>query len=155
MNNITIELCAEDRARLDRIAALLEAQTKAEVKEAQTTQEVKTAPKPEIKGTETQKEAPKALEQAPLGTMAEPELEPVTDEELAEAFDAAYGQEAEKVPEVKLADIQRLVVELATSGKKEKAREIVTSYAQSVTALPAEKYGEVYAKLAKLKELGV
>lgn len=156
MNNITIELCAEDRARLDRIAELLEAQTKQEVKEAEKAPEVKTASKPENKGTEAKKEEPKALEQAPLGTMAEPELESVTDEELAEAFDIAAEEakkaEAEKAPEVKLADIQRLVVELATSGKKEKAREIVTSYAPSVTALPTEKYGEVYAKLASVKE---
>ena len=74
----------------------------------------------------------------------------MTDEELAEALDAAFeqkAQEAQTAPEVKLEDIQRLVVTLATTGKKAEAKAVVTTYAPSVTALPAEKYGEVYAKL--------
>lgn len=142
MNKIIIELSTEDRARLDRIAELLEAQAGGKVK---------TASKPEIEPMAAKKEEPKALEQAQLGEMPAPELEPMTDEELTEAFDAAYGPEevkkAEPAPEVKLEDIQRLVVKLATSGKKNEARDIVKAYAPSVTQLPADKYGEVYEKL--------
>lgn len=142
MNKITIELCTEDRARLDRIAELLEAQAAGKVK---------SVAKPENKPTEPKKEAPKATEPAQPEKAPAPELEPVNDEELSEAFDAAYGHdeapEAEKEPEVKLADIQRLVVSLATSGKKEQARDVIKAYAPSVTTLPADKYGEVFKKL--------
>lgn len=144
-NNIIIELCTEDRARLDRIAALLEAQT---------TQEVKTASKPEIKPTAHQKIEAKASEQPKQEEASAPNLEPLTDEEIAEALDIAVEEakknEAQKNQEVKLEDIQRLVVKLATSGKKAEAKEVVTDYAPSVTALPVDKYGEVYRRLQKI-----
>lgn len=115
MNTITIELCAEDRARLDAILDALRGRTEAQKVKSETTPET-------------------ATEKAP--------------EPTAEAQAAPVPQE---VQAVKLTDIQSLVVQLATSGKKAEAREIVKAYAERVTELPADKYAEVYAKLEALR----
>ena len=47
-------------------------------------------------------------------------------------------------------DIQKKIVELATSGKKTKARAIVNRYAERVSEIPADKLGEVMAQLNAL-----
>lgn len=126
MNNITIELCAEDRARLDRIAELLEA----------------------FKGGTNPAQAPKKAE-APATTQAEPKKAPEAKAAAQEPKKAEAPAQpvAEAAPEVKLEDVQRLVVELATNGKKAEARDIVKSYAERVTEIPADKYPEVFHKL--------
>ena len=126
MNNITIELCKEDRARLDRIAELLEAQTAGSVKPA--------AKKPENKPT-----APEKVE-------TQPSAQPVK-EEPKQPEKAA----PEEAPSVQLADIQNLVVSLAAKGRKADVREIVLQYSERVTTIPASKYAEVFEKLKKLE----
>ena len=102
MNHITIELCAEDRARLD---AILEA---------------------------LKKGADKA------------------DTQLERAV-AEQSEEAQTQTDVKMEEIQRLVVTLATSGKKAEARDIVKAYAERVTDIPVDQYAEVYGKLKALE----
>lgn len=94
-NTITIELCAEDRARLDHINV-----------------------------------------------------------NLTELIMRVMGNQAPDMGEVlqyKLEDIQQKVVALSASGKKAEVREIVKSYAEKVSAIPADKFGEVMAKLIGLE----
>lgn len=135
MNNITIELCAEDRARLDRLAEALEkyphkcencAKTVAEGVTAFVAKEV-SAPS----------EEPKSEPQEP--TKEEP---PATNPD--------DGPE----PSVTLEQIQQKVIELAAGNngaKKAKVREIINAYAQKVSDLPVDKWEEVWAKLTALE----
>jgi hypothetical protein len=138
MNNISIELCAEDRARLDNVIGLLSALVETAVKVP------KTAPK-------STQEEPKAESRAT--TQAEQEEAPAVEIEPQEAPKAEAPAEPtpQPVPDVSLEELQGLVVRLATSGKKLEARDIVFEYAKSVTAVPVEKRGELYAKLQKLE----
>lgn len=124
MNNITVkvELCAEDRTRLDRILSALESTVDKPVERPQDAVE---APQAEVKAEPT------------------PEAEPAT---VAEE-----PAKEEPVKVVELADIQRKVVELSAAGKKAEVREIVKLYADRVSAIPAEKTAEVWDKLTALE----
>ena len=123
---LTIELCAEDRARLDAILnALTGAPVKATAPNRDTTQP----------NTQAQPKEP---------TKAKPALEEVD----TPPWDEPQAQTA---PAVKLEDIQALVVKLATSGKKAEAREIVKDYAERVVEIPAADYDNVYRRLKKLE----
>lgn len=113
MNHITIELCAEDRARLDSILdQLKQLNTMPGVFDGPATED-KPQPKAEVEGNTVAVNA-----------------------------------------DVKLADIRALAQELLapTSGKRDKVRALITSYAKSVSDLPEDKWTEVYAALTVLKE---
>ena len=128
MNTITIELCAEDRARLDAILAALQDKpncsgcVEAAVKLAKTGE---TKPQP-VEQAEPEAEAPPEPEAAP-----EPEKQP------------------EKV--VERSAIQRKVVELSGAGKKAQVREIVTQYASCVSDIPEDKLVEAWDRLTALE----
>lgn len=136
-NTITIELCAEDRARLDHINVNL---TELIVR-------VMGNQAPDM-GEVTQKAAPELAEKLAV-------QHPVADpfKELPKAEPVPFEQEAPKqeAPQYKLEDIQQKVVALSASGKKAEVREIVKSYAEKVSAIPADKFGEVMAKLIGLE----
>lgn len=129
-NTITIELCAEDRARLDHINVNL------------------TELIMRVMGEVLQKAAPELAEKLAA-------QHPVADpfKELPKAEPVPFEQEAPKqeAPQYKLEDIQQKVVALSASGKKAEVREIVKSYAEKVSAIPADKFGEVMAKLIGLE----
>lgn len=131
--NVTIELCAEDRARLDNLAKAIEALTPvkpshdlalAPVKKEEPKQE---APKKE----EPKQESPAQVEPAPTPEPEKPAAAPV--------------------PEVTTAELQSKVVKLVSAGKKDEARSIVMEYAQSVSDIPAEKRAEVMERLSALE----
>lgn len=131
MNNIhvTVELCAEDRARLD---AILAAMTKGytvlgTVEEA----------------TETAQELTKAKGYEVIA----PEPEEPTEATTVEA-EAPAAEE----PTVKREDIRRKVVELSTAGKKAKAevRTVIQAYAPKVSAIPEDKLTEIWTKLSAM-----
>lgn len=143
-NTITIELCAEDRTRLDKILEALTSRNcqdcansvakyvAAEVSHAAEEHPVvdpfpAPAPEPEAPTTPEPVEAP---------TTPEPVEEP-------EAEEAA--------PTVSQSDVQKLVVELSAAGKKDQVREIVTKYAARVSAIPEDKLAEVWNKLNELE----
>lgn len=132
MNNITVtvELCAEDRARLDRIAGLLaDMQPKVyrpEPAPAEPAQETPTAPAEE-KPTENPPEAE---------TPATPDPVP--------------AEEPEKVP---TADELRAIVQtLIAAGHRDDVKAIVQTYAVKVSDVPADKRAECIEKLQALKE---
>lgn len=136
-NTITIELCAEDRARLDHINVNLTALI----------MRVMGNQAPDM-GEVLQKAAPELAEKLAA-------QHPVADpfKELPKAEPVPFEQEAPKqeAPQYKLEDIQQKVVALSASGKKAEVREIVKSYAEKVSAIPADKFGEVMAKLIGLE----
>ena len=132
---ITIELCAEDRARLDHINVnLTELILRVMGSQKIDMGEVLRRAAPELAG--------KPAEQHPV-------TEPF--EELPKAEPVPFKQPKPEPPQYKPEDIQQKVVALSASGKKAEVREIVKSYAEKVSAIPADKFGEVMARLAGLE----
>lgn len=141
-NRITIELCDEDRARLDRLAEALEryphkcescaqgvADTVAAVVKA--TQETNTDEKAQEQPTEPTKEDT-------------PATAPATEEMPADKAE----------PPVTLAQIQQKVVQLAAGAdatKKAAVRAIIHDYAEKVSDLPKDKWSEVWKRLAAME----
>lgn len=132
MNTIAIELCAEDRARLDGI---LEALTKHNCKGC-----VEAA----VNYTASQKAAPVE----PAAPVSEAKEEPKAEPPSPEPEQPAVKEDA---PAVSLSDIQQKVVTLSAVGKKAQVRDIITAYASRVSALPEDKVGEVWQKLTELE----
>lgn len=133
-NIITIELCAEDRARLDKI---LEALGHLEPKcdkcmgtVLATLEEAQEAPQPP-------QEEPKKAE----ANKSTPEQE--KPQETAKTKPTA--------PTVTLEQIQQKVVQLAASGKKTEVKEIINRHARKVSEIPMDKLGEVWQALIALE----
>lgn len=126
--NLTIELCADDRARLDKI---LEALTGLQQPNCHSCVETAVGM---TKGLAELAEKAAAQEQVN-------EPEPVN--------------EPTEEPKYTQADILALVQRLAapTSKKREQAKAIVKEYAVKVSAIPADKYDEVMGKLIELDKL--
>ena len=168
MNNIKIvhELCAEDRARLDRLTNALEgvaaAITKHEAHRAlaeqtrvepeQLTLDAETRKKLEeiAHAEEPKKEPQESIEaETPATTPAE--------EEKPEEVKDTPAEEAKTEPTVNLAQIQQKVVQLCAGyeGKKKPAvREIISQYGAKVSDLKEQpdKWNEVWEKLTALEE---
>lgn len=141
MNNITIELCAEDRARIDNLtmelAALRRTLTEA--------QEVAPNPLPLQVPTPQEAETP----EQPLPPVEEPKAEAPKTEAPKQA--APEPAPTPATPEVTVADLQAKVVQLVNAGKKAETREIILKYAQNVGSIPAEKRAEVLGLLNGLE----
>lgn len=121
---VNLELCAEDRTRLDRILAALE--------------NIGTpfsAPVAEVEKP-TQK-APKAEPQ--VNTQPEPE---------------APKAEEKPTPTVTKDEIRMKVVALVNAKKKDQVMAIIKAHAASVTDLPEDKLDEVMQKLTELEAQG-
>lgn len=131
MNTITIELCAEDRARLDGIL------------EALTQHNCKGCVEAAVNYTAAQMAAPVEPVASVSADEAEPKAEPAPEPERPAV--------KEDAPAVSLSDIQQRVVTLSAAGKKAQVRDIITAYASRVSAIPEDKVNEVWAKLAELE----
>lgn len=156
-NTITIELCAEDRARLDRLAEALEKRNCDQcVETALKFSTLRIAPTTETdpiqeklaetlaKASETV-EAPKNAteEQEPSTlTTAPPEEEKPTQEEPAQP---------EPTKTVSRDELKAKVVKLCAKGLKEQTRDVVKAYAETVRDIPEEKLAECYEKLEALE----
>ena len=156
-NTIVIELCSEDRARLDRLAEALERRTCDKC--------VATASEA-MKATQQPKAEPDPIQQALAETLAQvtdPVEAPKNATEEADAStQASTPQEEEKpkaeepataptAPTVDRAELKAKVIQLCAKGLKEQTRDIVRAYAQTVTDVPEEKIAECYAKLVALE----
>lgn len=137
MNKIIIELCAEDRARLDNILAALQ-KSPLERAGAAISEMGKAAKAMAGKVNAPTQETPAPAEELPFEPEPEKQAEPEPEPE-------------ETVPEVTAAELQSKVVKLVHAGKKDEARAIITEYAANVSAIPAEKRAEVLARLNKLE----
>jgi hypothetical protein len=130
-NRITIELCEEDRQRLDLIASLLTVGIEKHVGKRDVPQQAE----------KTEKDEPvneHPVDEVSPHVVPEPVVEP---EPVAEAN---YTK----------ADVQTLVLKLAApgTGKKDAVKAIVNEYAKKVSDIPEEKLNEVMTKLQKLAE---
>lgn len=149
MNKITIELCAEDRARIDAVIAALENRPNCEgcVKAA-----FEMTERAQAKAKTTKVEA---NEDTPTTTTTEAEAPAETPAEYPidePPFDIPEPDAPEPdAPKVDRADVQRMVVELSAAGKKSEVKEIVMAYAERVSAIPEDKLAEVFAKLNTLE----
>jgi hypothetical protein len=155
-NTITIELCTEDRARVDRLIAALERKTcdkcVSDVVKYVSNQLHPAEPDPVQKAlAETLDKATKAQEspenspgeaEAPtLPTTPEAEEKPKAEENTQPATEKTVDQK----------DIRALYVKLSASGKKKEAQAIILPYATAITAIPDDKCSEVYEKLIALE----
>lgn len=132
MNTITIELCAEDRARLDRIIEGLQ---------------LAIMPKAEAElAAQTQKTTPKTEEEKPH------ENAPAETETTADH--AKHEETEQERPSVTLEQIQQKVIQLCAANggaNKAKVRDIVTAHSKTVTDLPMNKWAEVWKALTALE----
>ena len=140
--NITVQLCDEDRARLDKIIERLSTlNTHPDcsqcVKDVAKTIDLANAA---IDG----QDAP----EAPTPTENSTEVE---NEARAEPAEATQAQEAPK-PSVTMAMLTSKAITLSAAGKKDQVRAIVHDYAQTVSALPEDKWDEVYKRLTALED---
>ena len=133
-NLITIELCAEDRARLDRLTAALEKRT---------------TQVDELYGKEMpSRTASEPAEEKPAET-TQPEQEPTPEAEPATK--PSNEPTKETAPQVTIEDIRGKVLELTGAGKKDEVRAIIHQYATKVPDIPENKRAEVLEKLTKLE----
>ena len=126
MTNITIELCTEDRARIDRLTEALEAMAQNQPRQLYAI-DLGSAPENNAQDVEAA---------TPEQTQPEPE-------KPAEAENAA--------PAVTVGDIRSKVLTLTGAGKKDEVRAIVKEYAEKVGDIPADKCAEVLEKLNALE----
>lgn len=130
MNTIIIEFCAEDRERLDRLTAALENANPLE------------------KASAAMKHLAETVQAA-----AEPAPAPVKEEEPAPAPVPEPVKEEPPKPAHTLADVQALVQTMLVPGSNKRAevKALIKSYAERVSAIPADKIDEVWKKLAEMK----
>lgn len=150
-NTITIELCKEDRDRLDGLGILL-SNLIDRLAADNTPKLVITKLKEGDPGYHKPSAPKNAAGEAEAETPATPqptEEEPTVEEPAASAEAVA--------PTVTLEQIQQKVVQLAAGfggSKKAAVREIINAYAKRVSDLPEDKWAEVWAKLTALESEG-
>ena len=159
-NTITIELCAEDRARLDRVANLMEAQITLTQFIIDNAGE---KPKPTEQDEDIKKIATEALAKvAPIfdeGTEAEKTAQDATEkttptvtpqtEETPTVKEEPKPTEAKRV--VSRTELGAKVREMMTKGFKEETKAIVKDYAPTVPGVPEDKVTECYERLSALE----
>lgn len=145
-NKITIELCTEDRARLDRLAAALEALQPPTVT-LDTDRAIREALTEVLETAEAPKNAAGEAEAVTPATTQTPEENPAIEESAPKAEPVE--------PTITLEQIQQKVVQLAAGSggsKKARVREIINAYAKKVSDLPEDKWTEVWDKLIALEK---
>lgn len=144
-NIITIELCAEDRARLDRVIEALEHRPNCE--------NCASAAITMTQAAQAEAETPTAEAKEPTPTTNPPEPETPVETAPEHPLDVLPFEKptAPEAPKVEPADIQRKVVDLCSKGKKAEVKDIITAYAPNVSGIPADKLAEVLEKLNALE----
>ena len=147
MNTITIELCAEDRARLDKLTAALELNAKQE------------APGLEVKQTKTAKKKGETPTETPTAPTNDPAPITNTPEEEKPTESATEAPAAKAEPSVTFEQIQQKVVQLCAGfggAKKPQVREIINGYGVKVSDLKdqPDKWDEVWDRLTALESEG-
>lgn len=138
---VTTELCKEDRYRLDLIIQLL-----GQTLTPSTAQDC-VADAAEHPVTE-----PFPAPVAPAPEMPAEKPAPAPEEKPAPAPEEKPAEPAAPAAEpVKKSDVQAAIVRLVAMGKKAEARDIVKSYAASVSAIPEDVLAEVMDKLKTLE----
>ena len=126
---VTVELSAEDRARIDKLLEKLDRLTTHDCSKC-----VDNAVQ-YVAAMQSQADATPTADQEPTADTPAPE-KPV---------------EAVQEHTVAMEDVQKKVVELSAAGKKADVRAIVKDYAERVSGIPADKLPEVWSRLAALE----
>lgn len=134
-NRITIELCAEDRARLDRLAEALERKACDKCVTAA------------IQLAKTEQESVAAEEAAEAPEDITPVSKPPGEEKPADEESEPQGP----VRTVARGELRNLVIDLSAKGLKDQVRDIVRTFADNVKEIPEDKLAACYEKLATLK----
>lgn len=159
MNNITIELCNEDRARLDKLIGLLEAravQAQFLIDNAFTDQKKVDdfiAKQTNIPKKKTDEDASKTAQDEPKAS-DHPTLDPFPETPTAKAEPSEENKTDEAAAQtVTLADIRQKIMDLSAKDKKDQARDVIFAYGiNNVKDLAEEHYAEVYQKLTALED---
>lgn len=147
MNNITIELTEDDRARLDRLTAALERVAAAYEAVSTGTEPIDT---PVATAQATAEQAPTTQTDAePPSVTDTPSEAPAPENNTPEPEKPAESRtEPPTATQYTMADVRSRVTALLANPESKKAvRNIVTEYAPKVSEIPPEKYPEVIAKL--------
>lgn len=139
--NVTVELCTEDRARLDAILETLRKGPNCDkcVKDVAAAFSTPQAPKNEPQNDEK----PQAKENTKSPAFVEAEDAPPWEEGVPQAADKSKHTKA---------DLQQKVVNMVAAGAdKAKVRSIVNEYAERVSLVPEDKLDEVMARLEALE----
>ena len=149
-NKITIELCEEDRARIDRLIAAVEKRTVQVESALEQRYSIKTE---EQKEDPVQKALADALDRASKASEwlegATKEQTPTTTPQTKEKSTREETEPTATTKTVTRAELGAKVREMMTKGFKEQTKEIVKSYAPTVPEVPEDKVAECYAKLVK------
>ena len=158
-NTITIELCAEDRARLDRLAEALERKTCDKC--VATALEYKEAVLAEAQADPIQQKLAETLAKAstptekPTEAAGEAKADPAPIDHPADETlpweTAAPAEEAKQT--ITQDQLQQKVMQLAAANNgalKAKVRQIVNAYAKKVSDIPEDKRDEVWYRLTAL-----
>lgn len=136
-NHITIELCKEDRQRLDEVIGFL----------GLIVGQKYSTPESALAAFD------KGIIKMPVNEHPVDEVSPHAAPDPAATVSEKENVEPEQVNYTK-ADVQALVMKLAApgTGKKEAVKAIVNEYAKKISDIPEEKLNEVMAKLNQLAE---
>lgn len=134
MNHITIELCTEDRARLDKIIEALE---KSRPHCENCVQLVN-----DLCHIEKSAETPQAPTEDATPKQTQPEAKKPTEPK---------NENVSPAPEVSEEDIRSKYMSLAATPKKKEAATLIKLYANKISDIPADKRAEVLEKLNALE----
>lgn len=162
--NIIVNLCDEDRARLDKIIEGLAAIGKRpdcpacvegvagymdEAAKDLNSKNDDIAQMLKKVLHMTDEESPENAPGAPEN-LDHPTLDPFPETPTAAEEPSKAGEKEEKII-VTMAMLTNKALTLSANGKKDQVKEIVHVYAPKVTALPEDKWAEVYTKLCALE----
>ena len=140
---VTTELCAEDRARLDKLTAALEQLAPITVQTDETVLNIMT----EGIGPDNLAETKDHGDFVEIVTEPEEPETPATPEEP----ETPATPEEPAAPQHTSAEISQKVAILVSAGKKEAVKAIIKEYAAKVSAIPEDKVDEVWSKLNALE----
>ena len=148
MNNITIELCQEDRARLDAIIEGIKQKPRCDSC-------VETVRALSERLAEYTKNEAQSTEEAPTPTNTPPVEEKPTVAEILQPEKAEEETPAEPEPKTKYvlpSDLQAEIIRLSRKGFRDQVKEIVFSYnVTSASQIPEEKRAEALEKIRALE----
>lgn len=167
-NLITIELCAEDRARIDRLTEALEKRQEWESRNCHACVERALEVSRTNIGAELKEPTVDALQEHLAATLEKAakamdgkgENKPTGEQETTTPSTTPPTEEKPKdeavtppptAKKVERAELRAKVIELSAKGLKEQVKEVIRAFGQTVSEIPEDKIAECYEKLIALE----
>lgn len=150
-NIITIELCAEDRARIDRLIAAVEKRTVQVESALEQKYNIKTEPTEDPVTKALADTLSRAQESQNKATGEQETPAPTTTPQTEETPTVEAVEPQPTARKVDRAELRAKVVELSAKGLKEQVKAVVREYGQTVPTIPEDKIAECYEKLEALE----